>query len=67
MVGGGPDLNLATDRGAITVRKATAEDLQSPVTAHSQQGDAGDAETEPKAPKTPKTPPPQSAPHTVVL
>ncbi|HXR77548.1 MAG TPA: DUF4097 family beta strand repeat-containing protein [Bryobacteraceae bacterium] len=67
MVGGGPDLNLATDRGAITVRKATAEDLQPPVTAHSQQGDAGDAETEPKAPKTPKTPPPQSAPHTVVL
>jgi DUF4097 and DUF4098 domain-containing protein YvlB len=66
MVGGGPNLNLTTDRGAITVRKATAEDLQPPITAHSQQGDE-DVETEPKPPKNPKTPPPPSAPHTVVL
>ena len=67
MVGAGPDLTLATDRGTITVRKATTEDLQPPVTAHSQPDDAGDAETEPKPQKTPKAPVPPSVPHTVVL
>jgi DUF4097 and DUF4098 domain-containing protein YvlB len=65
MVGGGPDLNLATGRGAIIVRKATAADLQPPVTTHARPDDADDVEAEPKSPKAPKAP--SREPHTVVL
>jgi DUF4097 and DUF4098 domain-containing protein YvlB len=60
-VGTGPDLNLTTDRGTITVRKGTPAELR-----EAESSSQGDGTTEPPAlsvPKVPKPPQPPAVHH----
>jgi DUF4097 and DUF4098 domain-containing protein YvlB len=58
-VGTGPDLNLTTDRGTITVRKGTAAELREATST--PQGESTTDLPALRAPRVPKPPPPPVA------
>jgi DUF4097 and DUF4098 domain-containing protein YvlB len=62
-VGTGPDLNLTTDRGSITIRKGTAVEMQAGRSGTDEEtSEPAPAPRVPAPPKPPKPAPPQNAP-----
>jgi DUF4097 and DUF4098 domain-containing protein YvlB len=62
IVGAGPALSLSTDRGTITVRKASAEDAKDKEAVKSDNSDEEHAAEAPPAPTKPGAPKVQRAP-----